>query len=133
MGYPSDLTDKQWAVLEPILLQSKSRRGRPVGLGLRRVVDAILYVVKTGCQWRQLPREFGVWMTVYSHWRRMRERGAWDLALRVLREQARERAGRAGQPTVALIDSQSVKATGKGGSADSTRARRSRGASATSR
>lgn len=130
--YPSDLTDAQWAVLEPHLLATReSRRGRPIVLGQRRVIDALLYVVKTGCQWRQLPREFGHWMTIYSHYRRLRERGIWDRMLTVLREQARIKAGRNAHPSAAIIDSQSVKTTGKGGSAGSMRARRSKAENAT--
>ncbi|MDH3210008.1 MAG: transposase [Burkholderiaceae bacterium] len=125
MSYPSDFADKQWAVLEPALwTQRTSRRGRPVAMGLRRVTDAILYVVKAGCPCRQLRREFGAWETVYSHYRRMRERGTWERALKALREQARTRAGRHPRPTVAIIDSRSVKTTGKGGSAAMTRARK---------
>lgn len=89
--YPSDLTDAQWAVLEPALLAARrSRRGRPVEMGMRRIVDAILYVLKTGCQWQQLPHEYGHWMTVYSHYRRMQMRGTWDRVLATLREDARQ-------------------------------------------
>lgn len=131
--YASDLTDRQWAVLEPALMSTRSsRRGRPVGMGLRRVIDAILYLVKTGCQWRQLPREFGPWETVYSHYRRMRLRGTWDRVVTILREEARRTLGRAAEPRVAIIDSPSVKTTSKGGSAVMTQGRKLKGASGTS-
>lgn len=135
MSYPSDLNDKQWSILEPLLEATrKNKRGRPVKLGLRRVINGILYVTRTGCQWRQVPRsEYGHWMTLYSQFRRLRERGVWDRILTVLREQARLRAGRRAQPSVAIIDSQSVKTALKGGNVALTRARKSKGASAISR
>lgn len=128
--HPSDLTDEQWQVLEPALVAAqRSNRGRPVGIGRRRIIDAILYLTKTGCQWRQLPSEFGPWMTVYSHHRRMRQRGTWDRVLKTLREATREAVGRTAEPSVAILDSQSVKTTLKGGSATMTPARRSKVAS----
>lgn len=79
MSYPSDLSDTQWTLLESVLTAARaSARGRPVGIGMRHVMNAIFYVVKTGCQWRQLPREFGPWMTIYAHFRRLHQRGTWD-------------------------------------------------------
>lgn len=134
--YPSDLTDAQWARLEPLLQQDRGSRhagGRPRKHELRRVVDALLYVVKTGCQWRQLPANFPPWKAVHEQFRRWRDAGLWERAGQALREEGRRRAGRNAQPTVAIIDSQSAKTTGKGGRAVTTRARRSRAASATSR
>ena len=131
--YPSDLTDEQWGVIEAALASARAtRRGRPVRRGMRAVVNAIMYVVKTGCQWRSLPKEYGPWMSAYSHFRRMRSRGEWDRVLTILREQLRGRAGRNPQPTVAIVDSQSAKTVSKGGSAVLMPARRSKVASATS-
>lgn len=78
-------------------------------------MNGILYVNKTGCQWRQVPEDFGNWMTLYFQFKRMRERGAWDRVLTTLRERTRERAGKKASPTVAIIDSQSVKTALKGG------------------
>ena len=133
--YRSDLTDAQWAKLEVLLRESEPRRhagGRPRKYPLRQVTDAVLYVVKTGCQWRQLPVDFPPWQTVYQQFRSWRLRGTWEPVTKSLREQGRKAGGRSSTPTVAIIDSQSAKTTGKGGRAATTRAKRSRAASATS-
>lgn len=133
--YPSDLTDAQWERLEPLLRQQRGSRhagGRPRTYELRRVVDALLYVVKTGCQWRQLPANFPPWKAVHEQFRRWRDDGLWERVGQTLREQGRRTAGRKATPTVAIIDSQSAKTAGKGGRAATMRARRSRAASVTS-
>lgn len=134
--YSSNLTDEQWRRLE-LLVQKHGpdpkAGGRPRTHELRRVVDAILYLNKTGCQWRLLPREFPPWETVYGYFRRWKRSGLWNRLWTALREEARRRAGRTAQPTVAIVDSQSVKTTLKGGSAAMTRVRKPRGASALSR
>jgi putative transposase len=134
MSYPSDLNEQQWSILAPLLDSArKSKRGRPLKLGLRQVINGILYVTRTGCQWRQVPQhEYGHWMSLYSQFWRLRERGVWDGVLTALREQARTWAGRAAQPSVAIIDSQSVQTALKGGNAASTPARKSKGVSAIS-
>src|ERR1035441_2405667 len=80
--YPSDLTDKQWSRLSPLLNEPRVERhagGRPRKHEQRRVVDALLYVVKTGCQWRQLPSNFPPWKTVHEHFRSWRDSGVWEL------------------------------------------------------
>jgi len=96
---------------------------------LRRVVDALLYVVKTGCQWRQLPANFPPWKAVHEQFRRWRDAGLWERVGQALREEGRRATGRNATPTVAIIDSQSAKSAGKGGHAATTRARRSKAAS----
>jgi len=134
--YPSDLTDKQWAKLEPLLHVPRGRRhagGRPRKYELRRVVDALLYVVKTGCQWRQLPVDFPPWKSVHEQFRAWRDEGTWERVTKSLREQGRKAGGRSPTPSVAIVDSQSAKTALKGGSGVTTRARRSKGASGTSR
>lgn len=134
--YASDLTDGQWARLEPLLRAEHGQRhagGRPRKHELRQVVNALLYVVKTGCQWRQLPTNFPPWKAVHEQFRRWRDAGLWERVGQALREQGLRAAGRAATPTMAIIDSQSAKTTGKGGRAATTRARRSKAASATSR
>jgi transposase len=134
--YPSDLRDGQWAALEPLLKEARGQRhagGRPRKYELRRVVDAMLYVVKTGCQWRQLPADFPPWQTVHQQFRAWRDSGAWERAGKSLREQGRKAKGRNAAPTVAIVDSQTAKTALKGGGAGTTRAKRSKGASATSR
>jgi transposase len=134
--YPSDLTDKQWNRLEPLLNEPRAGRhagGRPRKHEQRRVVDAMLYVVKTGCQWRQLPSNFPPWKTVHEHFRGWRDSGVWERIGKTLREQGRRAKGRKATPRVAIVDSQSAKTALKGGGAVTTRARRSRAASGTSR
>src|ERR1035437_2433911 len=134
--YPSDLTESQWTTLEPLLKKPRGQRhagGRPRKYELREVVDALLYVVKTGCQWRQLPINFPPWKTVHEHFRSWRASGVWERVGQTLREQGRKAGGRNATPTVAIIDSQSAKTALKGGGAATTRARRSRAARGTSR
>src|ERR1039457_5603547 len=134
--YPSDLTDTQWSKLELLLNEPRGQRhagGRPRKHEQRRVVDALLYVVKTGCQWRQLPSNFPPWKSVHEQFRAWRDDGVWERVTKTLREQSRQAQGRNPAPTVAIIDSQSAKTALKGGGAVMTRARRSRGASGISR
>ena len=134
--YPSDLTEVQWSKLEPLLTEPRGERhagGRPRKYELRRVVDAMLYVVKTGCQWRQLPTDFPPWKSVHEQFRAWRASGVWERVGKALREQGRKAQGRNATPSVAIVDSQSAKTALKGGGAVMTRARKSRGASGTSR
>ena len=134
--YPSDLRDAQWARLEPLLKESRGGRhagGRPRKYELRRVVDAMLYVVKTGCQWRQMPANFPPWQSVHQQFRAWRDSGVWERVGKALREQGRKAQGRNAAPTVAILDSQSAKTALKGGGGVTTRAKRSRGASGTLR
>src|SRR3954468_20137186 len=106
--YPSDLTDAQWEIIEPMLPLPK-RMGRPQKHPRRAVIDAILYVVRTGCAWRYLPADFPPGQTVYAHFNRFNERGVTERILDELREQVRIAQGREPEPTAAIIDSQSVK------------------------
>jgi len=115
--YRTDLTDAQWLRLKPLLIEktgSGEKGGRPLKQEVRQEVNGILYVLKTGCQWRMLPKEFGHWAKVYARFRRWRLSGAWERVLIALREQERQRLGKKAQPSVAIIDSQSIKTTGKG-------------------
>ena len=134
--YPSDLTDAQWQRLAPLLMEAREKRhggGRPRKYELRRVADAMLYIVKTGCQWRQMPIDFPPWQTVYQQFRSWRASGVWERVGKTLREQGRKARGRNATPSVAIIDSQSAKTALKGGVAVTTRARKSKAANATSR
>jgi transposase len=106
--YPSDLTDKQWELIEPLLPPVKAG-GRPEKHPRRAIVDAILYVVRTGCSWRQLPADFPPWQTVYWYFARWERAKATEKILPVVREQVRVQEGRSPQPSAGLIDSQSVK------------------------
>ena len=106
--YPSDASDEQWALIEPLLPEVKTG-GRPEKHPRRAVVDAILYVVRTGCSWRQLPADFPPWQTVYWYFVRWEQGGVTEQILPVVREQLRVQEGRNPQPSAGLIDSQSVK------------------------
>lgn len=113
--YPSDMSDAQWTYLEP-LLPVVRLGGRPRAHPLREIVDAMRYVLRTGCQWRALPHEYPPWQTVYHYVRAWRLDGTWERLNDELREEVRARAGRNRQPSAAILDSQSVRTTEKGGS-----------------
>ena len=131
--YPSDLTDAEWALLEPRLeRERRDGRGRPRSVDRREVVNAILYVLRTGCQWRYLPEGFPNWNTVYWYFARWTEDGTWERINDQLRRQWRVQIGRDAEPSAAIIDSQSAKTTETGGIVATMRARRSTVASATS-
>ena len=112
--YPSDLTDQEWALLEPLLAASEGR-GRPPKWPARRVANAVFYLLRSGCAWRMLPREYPPWQTVYYHFWKWRPDGRLQRAHDRLREAVREAAGRDRNPSGAVIDSQAVKGTGVGG------------------
>ena len=120
--YPSDLTDRQWARLEPHLPPPKPG-GRPRTADVREVVNAILYVLRNGIVWRALPHDFPPWQTVYYYFNTWRRAGVWEQAHDLLREQVRQAAGRRTTPSAAILDSQSVKTAEKGGLAATTRPR----------
>lgn len=101
--YPSDLTDAQWALVEPLLSAAKPG-GRPEKHPRRELVNAILYLVRTGCAWRQLPGDLPPWETVYWHFARWRDDGSLDALHDALRSQVREAEGRKPSPTAAIID-----------------------------
>jgi transposase len=129
-SYPSDLTDQQWAILEPLIPPAKPG-GRPRSVDMREVINAIFYVDRTGCQWRALPHDFPPWSTVWSYFRTWRNNSTWERIHTALREQVRVKQGREPTPSAAIIDSQSVKTSQKGGHADMTVARKSKGANGT--
>jgi transposase len=105
--YPSDTSDEQWTVIEPLLPQVNTG-GRPEKHARRAIVDAILYVVRTGCSWRQLPADFPPWQTVYWYFVRWEQAKVTEKILPVVRTQLRLQEGRNPEPSAGLIDSQSV-------------------------
>ncbi len=106
--YPTDITDTQWAVLEPELPAPRPG-GRPRKTDLREVLNAIFYLTHEGCTWRALPHDFPPWRTVYNYFDRWKRDGTWDRVIDLLRVRLRKAAGRELWPRVACLDSQSVK------------------------
>jgi len=129
-AYPSDLTDAQWRLIERWIPRAKPG-GRPRSVDMREVVNGILYLVRTGCSWRQLPHDFPPWGTVHYYYRCFRLNGTWQKIHDALRNKVRKAAGRKVSPSAAIVDSQTVKTTEKGGLAATTQARRSTAASVT--
>ena len=130
-SYPSDLTDKQWTLIEAYIPAAKPG-GCPRKTDPREIVNAIFYILLTGCSWRSLPHDFPKWQLVYGYFRQWEAAGLWLALNDRLREQVRLQAGREAQPSAAIIDSQSVKTTQKGGHVAMTQARKSMDGSDTS-
>jgi len=129
--YPTDLTDDEWALLEP-LVPPAAPGGRPRSTDPREIVNAVRYLLRSGCAWRLLPREFPPWPTVYAYFRRWQADGAWERMAGALRRDLRVALGRRPEPSGAVLDSQTARTTEKGGRGATTAASGSRGASATS-
>ena len=113
--YPSDLTDAQWKRIEPLIPPAKPG-GRDRAHSMRHIVDALFYLLRSGCSWRMLPHDLPPWQTVYTYFQQWRDDDTLEGIHTSLREQVRTEAGRETQPSAAIIDSQSVKTTEKGGS-----------------
>jgi transposase len=107
--YPSDLTDQQWGIISAFLLPRAGSRRRPRHVNLRDVVNAILYLLRTGCSWRQLPVDFPAWETVYGYFRRWDEDGTMARIHNDLREAVRKKEGRNATPSAGIVDSQSLR------------------------
>ena len=113
--YDTDLTDAAWTVLIAPMLPAARPGGRPRKINIRAVLNAIFYLLRTGCQWRLLPREFPGWSTVYHYFQAWKNAGVWTCIQRSVYQQARRQVGRAACPSVVIMDGQSVKTTERGG------------------
>jgi putative transposase len=111
--YPTDLTDAEWRLIEPHL--PRGGGGRPREHPVRELLDAIFYVLQTGCGWDYLPHDFPPKGTVYDHFRRWHRLGVWQRLHDALRAQVRQASGKAPTPSALILDSQSVKSTQRGG------------------
>jgi transposase len=133
-GAGQALSDEQYALLAPLIPPARPG-GRPRGTDMRRMLDGLFYLVRTGCQWRHLPPPpaFPPWRTVYGYMRAFADAGVWEAIRHHLVVMLREREGREPSPTAAIVDTQSVKTTEKGGLAAGMRPRKCGAGSGTSR
>jgi len=113
-SYPTDLSDAEYAILEPLVAFPSSKRGRPRTWTLREILNAIFYVLRSSCAWRLMPHDLPPWQTVYGYYWRWCKDGTWEKINTALVPKVRVQAGRAPQPSAVIIDSQSVK-TSEGG------------------
>lgn len=113
-AYPTDVTDDEWSLIEPLLPKPQRRGPRP-NVNLREILNAIFYLLHEGCQWRALPNDLPPWQTVSSYFRKWQRKGIWSQVNHTLRSRLREAQGRNSSPSAGSIDSQSVKTTEKRG------------------
>ncbi len=113
-AYPSDLTDEQWEHIRILLPRTRGKGRRPTH-SRREMLNAILYIVRTGSQWRAMPHDLPPWQTVYDFFRKLCRQGVWEDLNTILRQAVRQQAAREPEPSVVILDSQSVKTTEKGG------------------
>lgn len=112
-AYTSDLTDEEWAHLRILLPRARGKGNRRSSHQQRELINAMNYVIRTGCQWRDLPHDFPNWKTVYSYYRELKQLNVWEEINTILRRAIRKQAGRDPEPSVVIVDSQSVKTTEK--------------------
>lgn len=116
-SYPSDISDEEWNIIAPYI-PPEQPGGRPRTTDMREVINAIWYVLRTGCQWRMIPHEYPPWSTVWRYFRIWRKTGLWEKMHTDLRERLRSSLGREATPSAVIIDSQSMKTSAKGGLVD---------------
>jgi putative transposase len=110
-SYPSDLTDAEWQLIEALIPKPRTKRGRKRKHAIREILDAIYYILRSGCAWRMMPHDFPAWQTVYHYFRLWRRDGIWEQINASLRTELRIGVGRNPQPSAAIIDTQAVKTT----------------------
>jgi transposase len=114
-GYPDDLSDIEWALIKEVLPENKEEtRGRPLKHTKREMLNAIFYLLRTGCSWRHLPHAFPPWKSVYTQFLRWREQGVYEKLVMVFRDKWRGSQGRSPRASGCIVDSQTVKTTEKG-------------------
>lgn len=114
--YPTDLADQEWEAIEAIFSVSYMKGGRPPAHSKREILNAIFYILRTGCQWRYLPHDFPPWKTVYTYFRTWKHQRIFEKMNDTLTKSLRIKIGRNENPSACIIDSQSIKTTEKGGS-----------------
>lgn len=114
--YPDDLTDQEWDLIEPIVTDYRVKQGRTPKFPRREILNAIFYVLRTGCQWRHLPHDFPPWNTVYVQFWRWKKRGVFQKVHDYVRQGLRQLLGRQMEASASIVDSQSVKTTERGAS-----------------
>jgi putative transposase len=129
--YPTDLRDQEWALIQHLVPEAKPG-GRPEAYPKREILNAIFYLLRSGCSWRMLPHDLPPWRIVYHYFRQWQQDGTWQVMHDMLRGDVRVAAGKHRQPSAGIIDSQSVKTTEKGGSTGMINPNMSTGASAIS-
>ena len=114
--YPDDLLDEEWSLVESLFRQETSKGGRPLKYSKREILNAIIYVLRTGCSWRHIPHDFPPWRTVYVQFSKWKQIGLFEKMNDILRKKLRQKLGRNEDPSAGVADSQSVKTTEKGAS-----------------